>query len=372
MSVLGRRAETRVTDLRVERIAGKSRVCALVDGVRLWYSAKEDLSPSPEAFGSALLLPSMHRRRGLSLDQQVSTMWQDNSARLSQTWSEWWGYEPIQVSAPVRANRAPSSTATGLAFSCGVDSFHTLLHGSKPDLLVAVHGFDVPLADEYRMLAYSASVEAVAKETGIEWTIVRTNVREHPAMGRPWLWERAHGGGLAAIGHLLSDNIGRFTISSTYSADNAHAWGSTSETDPLFGSDQVAIEHVGTDVHREQKIRLISDSPLAQKHLRVCWENKSKSGNCSRCGKCVITMLLLAELGALDRFGVFAGTSTLLAALDALPHISTQVNITDRASKRGTLPPKIVDAARRLVVRSRKTARLRQFRKRIQEITSRV
>lgn len=372
MSVLGTSRETRVTDLQVERIAGKSRVCALVDGVQLWYSSNEDLAPSPEAFGSSLLLPSMHRRRGLSVNEPVSPVWRDNAVLLSQTWSGWWGYPPIQVDAPVRANRAASSTASALAFSCGVDSFHNLLHGPKPGMLVAVHGFDVPLADEYRMLAFSASVEAIAKETGIRWTIVSTNLREHPVIGRPWLWERAHGGALAAIGHLLSGSIGRFTISSTYSTGNAHAWGSTSETDPLFSSDQLTIEHVGTEVHREQKIRLLCDHPLVQKHLRVCWANRSKSGNCSQCGKCVVTMLLLAELGALDSFEVFTGTNSLVAALDALPYVATQINITDRVVARGNLPPGVIDAASRLLARSKKAEKLRKFRRRIQEVTSRV
>lgn len=92
------------------------------------------------------------------------------------------------------SNRPASSIASALAFSCGVDSFHTLLFGGKPDLLVAVHGFDVPLADEYRTLAFAASVEAVAKETGIGWTVVRTNVR------RDWIARSRAGAGIESVG----------------------------------------------------------------------------------------------------------------------------------------------------------------------------
>ena len=371
MSLLARNARTKVTDIRLERIAGKARVCALVDGVRLWYSCNNrELSASPEAFGSLLLLPSMHKRRGLSIGEPVSEAWRDNANGLSRIWSGWWGYPPIALDVPTRPNDSARRESNALAFSCGVDSFHTLLYGPKPDLLVAVHGFDVPLADEYRMLAYSGSVEAIAAETGIDWTIVRTNLREHPSMGRPWLWERAHGGALASVGHVLSDSIGRLTISSTYSADNAQPWGSTNETDPLFSSDRVAIEHAGNDTHREVKIRRIAENPLAQKHLRVCWANRSKSGNCSQCGKCLVTMLLLAELGALDSFEVFANASSLPAALDALPYIATQVNITDRIVNRGKLPPNVTDAARRLVARSRRTAKLHKLRRRLREVVA--
>ena len=163
------------------------------------------------------------------------------------------------------------------------------------------------------------------------------------------------------MAHVLGGQVGQFGMAATYSESNQHAWGSTIETDPLFNSDRVKIEHVGAKDHREKKIRMLADNPLAQRHLRVCWANLSKSGNCSRCGKCLATMLLLAELGALDNFPVFSGSSSLPAALDALPYLKTQINIIDRLVKRGTLPSNIADAAGRLVVRSRRAARLRDL-----------
>ena len=126
---------------------------------------------------------------------------------------------------------------------------------------------------------------------------------------------------------MLGDKFGRFGVAATFSGGNQQAWGSTIETDPLFSSDRVAVEHIGAKDHREQKIRFLADNPLAQRHLRVCWANLSKAGNCSRCGKCLATMLLLAELGALDDFPVFNGTNSLPAALDALPCLKTQINI---------------------------------------------
>lgn len=353
---------TDVTDLRVERVAGKSRACALVDGERLWYTCDGvDVTASPEAFGSWLLLPSLHNRRSLTIDEPVSETWRANATRLSDIWTKWWGYKPAQLDIATRPDGAPSASEYALAFSCGVDSFHAFLTGPKPDLLVAIQGFDVPLNDEYRMIAFASSVQAVAAETGVRWTTVRTNLREHSSAGRPWLWERSHGGALASVAHVLGDRIGRFGIASTYSEGNQHAWGSTIKTDPLFSSDRVSIEHVGAMDHREKKIKLLADNPLAQRHLRVCWANLSKAGNCSRCGKCLATMLLLAELGSLDDFPVFSGTSSLPVALDALPHLKTQINIIDRLVKRGTLPLSVADAARRLVIRSRRAARLRHF-----------
>lgn len=367
MRLPGRRKETRVTDLRSERTDTHNRVSAVVDGVRFWYAADNlDLTPSPEAFGSALLLPSIHMRRELSISAPVSPTWRDNAMRLSAIWSEWWGYDPAAINVPVRSDTAIRASSTALAFTCGVDSFHALLTGPSPERLVAVHGFDVPLADEHRMHAFAASVKAVAQETGIKWTIVRTNLREHSAAGRPWLWERSHGGALASVAHLLGEHAGHFTISSTYSADSEHAWGSAEKTDPLFSSDRVLVSHFGTHHHREKKVQLIAGNALAQRHLRVCWANQSRSGNCSRCEKCLATMLLLTELGALESFQVFEGTASLTASLDALPHLIRHMNIVERLVDRETLPPKMNDAARRLIVRSRKAAKLHRLRNRIQ------
>ncbi len=311
----------------------------------------------------------MHLNRRLRIDAPVSRVWRDNAAKLSAVWSSWWNYKPASLDVTLRSDSELRAPGTALAFSGGVDSLFALLAGPRPDLLVAVHGFDIPLADEYRMLAFASSVEAVAAETGTHWTIVRTNLREHHSSGRRWLWERAHGGGIAAVGHLLANHIGTLGIAASYSENNQHRWGSTIGTDPLFSSDRVEIEHDGADHHRERKIHFLASSSVAHRHLRVCWENLSKSGNCSRCGKCLATMLLLAELGALDDFEVFTNTESLPAALDALPYLKNQINIVDRLVNRATLPPRVNDAARRLVVRSRKAEKRRKLAERLQRRT---
>jgi hypothetical protein len=358
-----RPGETRVSDLRVERVAGKSCACALVDGERLWYTCDDaGLTAAPEAFGSWLLLPTLHTGRRLAIDSPVSETWLRNSATLSDVWAKWWNYSPVELDVETRKDEGPVGSEYALAFSCGVDSFHALLTGQKPDLLVAVQGFDIALDDEFRMMAFSSSVETVAKELGVSWTTVRTNLRKHRSAGRPWLWERAHGGALASVAHVLGNRVARFGLAASYSQRNQRAWGSTVHTDPLFSSDRVEVEHVGASDHRESKIRILADNHLAQRHLRVCWENRARSGNCSRCGKCLATMLLLAELGALDKFTVFTGMSSLKAALDALPYLKTQINIIDRLVNRGALPSNVTEATRRLVIRSRRAARFRKLR----------
>ncbi len=357
---------TLVVDVRTDRIGAESRVTALVDGVELWFSSRDvELTPAPEAFGSALLLPSVHRERPLDITHEASTLWADNIQKLLKIWSEWWGYRPMPANIRCRADSSRAGDKTALAFTCGVDSFYSLMTGPRPDLLVSVHGFDVPLADETRMAAFASSTEDVAASFGITSAIVRTNLREHPASGKRRLWDRSHGGGIAGIAHLLGDRVGKFTISSSYAARNTRPWGSTGDTDPLFSSDRVAIGHYGLDHAREEKIRLIANDPLVRRHLRVCWENRGATGNCSRCGKCLAAMLVLAEVGALDGFQVFEKARVLPERLDALPYLVNNINITQRIVDRRTLEPRLDAAARRLIARSRRAEMVRGYGQRL-------
>jgi hypothetical protein len=360
------RRVTRVGDIQRDQHGRETRVTALVDGRPLWFASVDaDLLPEPEAFGSALLLSSIHRNRPLVIDARVSSTWADNVGQLTPIWARWWGYRIPHVDFERRDDMASDNTSSALAFSAGVDSFYSLLYGPKPDFLVSVHGFDIALADAYRMSAFEASTRAIGRDLDIMPVIVRTNLREHPALGPRRLWERAHGGGIAAVGHVLRGQSRHFRISSTYSTRSERPWGSSGATDPFFSSDRVSITQFGGDRSRDEKIKSIADNSLVQKHLRVCWENRAKAGNCSRCGKCLAAMLVLAEVQFLDKFAVFDGVKVLPARLDELPFLRTNINVAQRAVDRGQLPPNIEAATRRLIVRSHRAAKIRSYRKRL-------
>jgi hypothetical protein len=120
------------------------------------------------------------------------------------------------------------------------------------------------------------------------------------------------------------------------------------------------IEQFGSDHFREEKIPSIANHPLVRQHLRVCWENRSLSGNCSRCGKCLMTMLALAELGVLDEFPVFDGKEELIERLNSTMFLWKHTKPMDRVVRRGKLDPRLADAARRLVRRSRPARAFRE------------
>ena len=338
---------------RVEQRDGCSRVTAIVNNQPLWFESDDiELSPSPEAFASALLLSSQHRRRRLVIEAAVDPTWKTNIEGVLAKWSEWWDYEPLLPEAQTVRQPPPRETnARALSFSGGVDSFFSLLATPLPQFLVTAHGFDIALADERRMKSLKRSLLEAADLAGARPIVIRTNLREHPASGRRYLWERSHGGALAAIGHLLAPNIAQYFISSTHSFAPDRPWGSSPHTDHLFSSSNVEIVHFGS-APREEKILGILSHPLARQHLRVCWENRKPEGNCSHCAKCLLVMLHLSEYGVLDEFDVFEGGAELAHRLDALPYTTTHIAVMERAVQRGRLAPALSAATTRLIERS--------------------
>lgn len=355
----------------VEKLNGGSRVTADVDGVALWFeSADIDLAASPEAFASALLFSSVHRRRALLSEAPLSEVWLDNAGQIMSAWSEWWGYVPRLPVAGRIADSAVSNPNAALMFSAGVDSFHSLLGGSNPDLLISVHGFDIPLSDSRRMETLRLALHETAVGHGLRPVVIRTNLREHPSAGRPSLWERSHGGGLAAIGHLLTGQIGRLIISASWYMPDEQPWGSHTRTDKFFSANGLFVHHFGAETKREDKVAAIAADRNALSHVRVCYKNVDESRNCSRCEKCVVTMLHLMENGVLDQCDAFDGRD-LAARVRALPFIHYYYNISTRILERRKISPDVERALAKVLARSRRAHALLKVRSRIRQTLGR-
>lgn len=322
-------------------------------GEALWFkSAERELEPAAEAFGSALLLPALGAPRRLRLEAPVSPVWMANMEGVLAVAEEWWGYPRLLPSAPRASSLMPQHDGTGLFFSGGVDSLHMLLTArERPDALIFVLGFDLALDSATAEVA-ERSAREVAAAAGVELIAVRTNLRTHPAHGQT-NWERSHGGALAAVGHALSSCLGRVLVSATYPRFCDYPWGSHFRLDPLWSSERLEVVHVGDELWRSDKLTAIADEPLAQRHLRVCWE-RSLPGrlNCSRCEKCVRTMIPLSESGLLDRFEVFdppAPIHELVADLPSVPlaHVDLYKHMRSSTGDR-----RLRRALRRLLARS--------------------
>jgi len=354
-----------VRDISGSTENGVHRVRADADGSEIWFESSDvALRAAPEAFGTALLLPALHGGTALSIDAPVDPDWLANTAHILPTFRRWWRYAERTVQVPGTTDAVPREHSsrhasprepdarTALCFSAGVDSFHSLLNcGERPGVLVAVQGFDIRLDDSTRWSAFEASVREVAAAVGARAVIVRTNLRDHPTVALP-SWERAHGGALAAVAHLLDDGIDRLLVSSSIPFHWNRAWGSHWQVDPYWSSSRVSVHHVGAQLQRRDKLPRIAANPLVRKHLRVCWENRSPTGNCRLCEKCVRTELVLRMHGQLEHFPGFSNDQPLAERLDRIA-ASVGRGMTYRtALQSGRMEPDVERALRRLIRRT--------------------
>ena len=300
--------------------AGTRRLRVEVGGEPLWYeSADVALDTGAEGPACAVLLAAAAAGRPLEISGPVSALWLANTGRLMERWREWWGYPVLPCQARVLTQARLRVDGTALCFTGGVDSFHTLLCGPvKPDLLAFVHGYDIPLDDPRRMVAFEPSLREVAAATGARAVVLRSNLRQHRVVAA-CPWEQSHGGALAAIGHLLAGQVGTLLLSSSFPTTYDMQWGSHWQLDPLWSSERLTVAHWGATHSRVGKVRDLAAQELAQRHLRVCWENRSAAGNCSRCDKCLCTMALIDAFGARDRFRGFDWPGSLADPIDRVP-----------------------------------------------------
>ncbi len=349
----------RVSELTSGREGRTSRVSSQVFGQVsdqiLWFESDDvELAPYPEAFASALLVPALESGLALTFDQPLPSTWLSNCRQLLRVYHEWWGYEEhLPVSPSGDPQRFPGSLKTALCFTGGVDSFHTLLRsGHEIDFLVNAQGFvDTPLEDFPRLIAIENSIREVARKTGTTPIFIRTNFLELPMVAKT-SWERAHGGGLIALGHLLSSVVARLLISSSYTFETARPWGSHWMTDPLGSSASLQVIHVGAELKRNEKLWAIAGEPLVREHLHVCWENLAPTGNCSRCDKCIRTRLQLLECDQLRHFSCFEGEESLVQDIDSLPVGDGQMRTHRRLLENRQVDRRILRAIDNLVTRT--------------------
>ncbi|HVF69437.1 MAG TPA: hypothetical protein VNA13_02605, partial [Xanthomonadales bacterium] len=191
-------------------------------------------------------------------------------------------------------------------FSAGVDSFYTYLkHKNKKDKissLILVHGFDIPLENKILFAKTKKTVEKIAEVEKVNAICVKTNVGE--IIEKHLIWDFAHGGALAAVGLFLGLN--KIFIPAGLRKDELFPYGTHPNLDKLWSTEKTVFTHDGTEYNRLGKImNVVGKSPLALKYLRVCTQNIKGKYNCSRCYKCLQTMIELVCANALHKVKTF-------------------------------------------------------------------
>ncbi len=188
-------------------------------------------------------------------------------------------------------------------FSGGVDSTFTLFNHTrngennypKPlsDALL-VHGFDIPIENQYSFDRVERKCRDVAKDAGINLITIATNVRHLKLK-----WRQAHGALIAGAMHLVSRPFSTGLIPSTLNYGILYPWGSTPLTDSLLGCDySFNITSDGANYTRVDKIRALKSWELAMKEIRFCNIDLPYDRNCGECDKCTITAIMLLLVDA--------------------------------------------------------------------------
>lgn len=257
------------------------------------------------------LLTTMVTGESLEIEGSVSPMLMSNLPQIQSilrafTRIHQQDLPAIEVSVSAQAvQKLPEGRGRALFFSGGVDStFSAIRDRDKLDALVFIHGFDLDVRDEeWRRLA-AERVRNSAAAIGLPLIEVETTMSRF--IGRATSWRVAYGPALATIALLLQPMFREMNFSAGRAYSRLSATGSHPMLDPLWSTEGMEVVHSGGDMERWQKIAYLADNPIAQKHLRICFERKSVPYNCGECGKCTTTMITLAALGVLDKFDVFA------------------------------------------------------------------
>lgn len=332
-----------------------NEVSIRIDGRTLHIRSKRrELVLSPEALGTAFLLPTVAMGRRLVGDS-CDPVWLENTQHILDLANEWWDWGIVPPDFTSGYANQPNQ-GVGLAFSLGIDSFYSCFFAvSAPNLLILASGFDIPSERRDILTPMCNSVAAVAEATGKDWTMIETNLREH-RLFRRLSWEFSHGGAVAFLGHLLQEHIGSMLISSSYDQDHLGPWGSHPNLDPYWSSSRLSVRSIGHEVSRSEKIRRLVNHPIARSlikdHLRVCWEYPSALGNCGTCHKCVLLRMTLRWHAPDLKLSTLPEDIPLVQAIEALPPLDQDLSLNFRRELVGHLDLPVDRALRKLIQRS--------------------
>jgi hypothetical protein len=273
---------------------------------------------SEDAMGTALLLPALAAGEQLKVTGSLSSKFHANSKEIAVIAARWWGFHNLEfpVLADATTPRQKLSQNVGLFFTGGVDSFASLLRNEvQVTRLVNVVGYDIDLDDKARIDKSIRQLRQVAQEFGKELTIAETNLRSHSFFNSVG-WRVTHAAALAAIAHLLSQEVGKVLIGSS---DVPPPWGSHPTLDPLWSTEAVEIVNDGSELKRLDKVCIVASNEAALRFLKVCFKNRSEDLNCGRCEKCVRTQAQLRAVGVSGTLDAFS-SGPIQGLIEGLPY----------------------------------------------------
>jgi hypothetical protein len=342
---------------------GTSKVRAGIDGREIWFESRDqELWPRAEAFASLALVPAVRAGRDLIIKGTVDHTWLANTARLMDIYSGWWGCDPIKISASevIKQPPRPAGPAAQL-ISGGIDSFFTLkMRTDDIGTLLHIHGLEIDHRRQDLMDNFREALENIASHFGKKLTVIRTNLAELPGF-RGATAQATAGGAFAAMAHIQS-GAAKLIISASAHESEILPWCSTPQTDPLFGSADLTIEHYGEKFRRIEKVRAVMDDPTLQENLRVCMQREGAARNCGECETCIRLMVTLRSLGKLEKFTSLPQDKDLTDLVRKMPALLPVLLFYWKELDTSSMNPELARAVKALIRQSnRRQNRLLSF-----------
>jgi hypothetical protein len=226
-------------------------------------------------------------------------------------------FKPIRIECE---SLIPPGTENGRdivmsAFSGGVDSFFTLksyLPGNELPKsvqishLLFVHGFDIKLEYPKSFPLLRDAYSDMCDRLGIKLISCGTNCQQ---FGTRRNWGLFHGSALIGAAHAVGRRTAMFHVPSSHSFTSLLPWGSDPGIDYLLSTEATQVIHHGSGFTRTEKTEAIAYWEEVCDKLRVCAFDDSTL-NCSKCEKCLRTMMTLDMLGVLERYSAFQSPLT--------------------------------------------------------------
>ena len=244
----------------------------------------------------------------------------------------------ITVDGFREAEADPNARVIGTGISCGVDSLATIYNWyvkeNDPDFRInglfflnaGWHGYFDDEDTEKLFLDRYALNKPAADELNLPVYLVDSNF--HAFSYRLYPYQTGAMGYLANYSCILGLQraIKKYYVSSTFSYSEIMMFGNLARDDdsnefidfnefsesysvPLIQTEQLELVIDGCQIERSLKTELISDWDITQKYLTPCMGQSrfgSDAHNCTRCPKCLRTLLVIEAMDKLEDFaGVF-------------------------------------------------------------------
>ncbi len=274
-----------------------------------------------DAFVTALLTTAMRQGADIVCEAPVTSrlLYQINTCLVPMLSDHIADYSPITVHAGPAQAPLPCEGAVVCGWTGGVDSMFTYLRNLDTvsagyrltHLLVANNGAieGEQAADTFRKMTEKAK-KGFARERNLEVVGVDTNLQEILQEKFATVVYIRHVSVILALQKLF--RVFLYSSASPFCKfrfDRYNASYYDALMLPCFETEQTVFYCSGAAFSRLEKLKELSDFPLAHRMLHPCiYALREK--NCGACGKCIRTMAGLYSLGTLERFSDVFDTAT--------------------------------------------------------------